>query len=275
MTKLPISVLILTKNEENNMPGCLESVSFTDDIHVLDSESDDGTVELAKKAGANVATRKLDHWGDHQNWALRNLPYKYDWVFYIDADERITPSLLEAMKKVVENPGPEVSYNVRRRDFFMGTWLKHTQSTPYYQRFFLHKKMAFGRKVHPIPMPDGPIGVLPGYLDHFPFSKGLSQWFERHNLYSSTEAEILMQQTGDDTPFSWKELFFGRSMQDKRMHMKKLYYKMPFRPQLKFLILYVLKGGFLDGRAGLTYARLIAMYETMIVFKVQEKKKGV
>ena len=275
MPKLPISVLILTKNEEINMKALFESVSWSDDIHVLDSHSTDSTVEMAKAAGAHVLYRDIDDAAIHQNWALRNIPYKYDWVFHIDADERTTPELVEALKQVVDQPVTHVSYNVQRRDFFMQTWLKHTQSTPHYQRFFLHEKMKYDRKVHPIPVPDGTVGFLKGYLDHYPFSKGISQWYSRHNLYSTWEADILTKAKDEDDAFSLKEMLFGASMQVKRRQMKKLYFMMPFRPQIKFFYMYILKGGFLDGRAGYTYARLIFFYESMITLKVYERKNGV
>ena len=87
-----ISVLVLTLNEENNLPGCLETVQWSDDIHVLDSHSIDRTVEIAKQYGATVWFRKFDSFSQHQNWALENIPFKHPWVFYFDADERVTPA---------------------------------------------------------------------------------------------------------------------------------------------------------------------------------------
>ena len=88
-----ISILILTKNEENDLPGCLESVAWSDDIHVYDSLSTDRTVEIAEAAGATVTRRAFDNWSAHQNWGLKNIPFRHDWVFYIDADERMTAAL--------------------------------------------------------------------------------------------------------------------------------------------------------------------------------------
>ena len=92
-----ISVLILTKNEQLDLPGCLESVAWSDDVHVLDSLSTDRTIEVAREHGAQVTERAFDNWAAHQNWALGNVPFRHPWVFYIDADERVTPELREAI----------------------------------------------------------------------------------------------------------------------------------------------------------------------------------
>ena len=85
-----VSVLILTKNEEKDLPGCLQSVSWCDDIHVFDSYSDDNTIKIATAAGAKIIQRKFDNWSAHQNWGLSNIPFKYSWVLYIDSDERVS-----------------------------------------------------------------------------------------------------------------------------------------------------------------------------------------
>lgn len=115
-----VSVLILTKNEEKDLPGCLQSVSWSDDVHVFDSFSTDSTVQVARDAGAFVTQRVFDNWAAHQNWAMANIPFKYPWVFYLDADERMTPDLIRAVRSAALNPGECVAFRVRRRDFFWG-----------------------------------------------------------------------------------------------------------------------------------------------------------
>jgi glycosyltransferase involved in cell wall biosynthesis len=181
LNNLKVSVLVLTKNEQQDLPGCLDSVSWSDDIHVYDSMSTDETVSLAKNYGANIVQREFDNWSSHQNWALSNIKFKYDWVFYIDADERMTPSLIESIKVTLSNEPSCVAYNVQRRDFFMGTWLQHVQSTPFYMRLFKPSKVRYERLVNPLSIADGKVGEVSGYLDHFPFSKGLDHWISRHN----------------------------------------------------------------------------------------------
>ncbi|MES2840030.1 MAG: glycosyltransferase family 2 protein [Pseudomonadota bacterium] len=269
-THAPISVLILTRNEQQDLPGCLQSVAWSDDIHVYDSVSTDRTVEIARAFGATVTQRPFDNWASHQNWGLANLPFKHPWVFYIDADERMTPELVEAVRGAVAAPGNNVAYLLQRRDFFLDTWLKHVQTSPFYMRLFQPGKMRYERLVNPISLADGPVGEVTGYLDHFPFSKGMGHWFERHNSYSRLEAEQIISNRSSQTPFSIAKAFTASTFHERRFHQKELFYRLPLRPLVKFVLLYVAKRGFLDGRAGLRYAVLQAIYEYMIVLKVKE-----
>lgn len=265
-----ISVLILTKNEEQDLPGCLESVSWCDDVHVYDSCSTDKTVRIAHDYGAVVTSREFDNWSDHQNWGLRNINFKYPWVFYIDADERMTPELIMSVQSAVESPGGHVAFRVQRRDFFMDNWLRHVQTSPYYLRLFRPERMHYERLVNPISIPDGPVGDVCGFLDHFPFSKGIAHWVDRHNSYSTFEArEIIDSQKGKSRFSIWTALF-GKDFHERRHNQKEFFYRLPFRPMIKFLLLYFVKRGFLDGRAGLTYALLQSFYEYMIVLKTRE-----
>ncbi|MGA7316361.1 MAG: glycosyltransferase family 2 protein, partial [Silvibacterium sp.] len=168
-----VSVLILTKNEEKDLPGCLASVSWCDDIHVFDSVSTDRTVGIAHQAGATVTQHPFDNWAAHQNWGLANIPFKHPWVFYLDADERVTPELVRTVCAAAANPGDCVAFRVQRRDFFLGRWLKHVQTSPFYLRLFRPEKMHYERLVNPVSLPQGPVGQISGFLDHFPFSKGV------------------------------------------------------------------------------------------------------
>lgn len=274
-----ISALILTKNEQNDLPGCLESVSWCDDIHVLDSGSTDATCEVAKAHGAHVVIKTYpdstkSFGGDeaaHRNWSLRNIPFKHPWVILVDADERVTVELAAAIQKSAAAPGNHVAFQVQRRDFFMGTWLKHAQNTPFYLRLFRPDKMRYERLINPVSIPDGPVGRVDGYLDHYPFSKGVSHWIDRHNSYSSLEANQIVGGLVH-AEFSLRKAFTAPNFQERRFHQKEFFHRLPFRPLVKFMFLYVYKRGFLDGRAGMTYALLQAMYDYMIVVKVRELK---
>jgi glycosyltransferase involved in cell wall biosynthesis len=269
-----ISVLVLTKNEEQDLPGCLASVAWSDDVHVLDSMSTDRTVELAREHGAQVTERAFDNWAAHQNWALTNVPFRHPWVFYIDADERVTPELREAMQTAVHTPGEAVAFQVERRDFLMGTWLRHVQVSAFYMRLFRPEKMRYERLVNPVSIPSGPVGRVRGYLDHFPFSKGISHWITRHNSYSTFEAQQMIEdlRAGREggAEVSLMAAFFEKDFHRRRYHQKALFYRLPGRPFAKFLLLYVAKRGFLDGRAGLTYSVLQSVYEYFIVLKTRE-----
>lgn len=265
-----ISVLILTKNEQQDLPGCLQSVSWSDDIHVYDSLSSDQTIAIAEQFGATVTQRAFDNWAAHQNWGLRNISFKYPWVFYIDADERMTPDLVASVKAAVINSGDNVAYRIQRRDFFLDTWLRHVQTSPFYLRLFRPDKMRYERLVNPISIADGPVGELTGYLDHFPFSKGVTHWVDRHNSYSSLEAAQIADNRKGAEQFSLYGAFFERDFHKRRFHQKELFYRLPFRPLIKFFLLYIGKRGFLDGRAGLAYAILQSIYEYFIVLKTRE-----
>lgn len=273
-----ISVLILTKNEQQDLPGCLQSVSWSDDVHVYDSGSTDDTVAIAKRLSAKVTERtyggsKLAFGGDeaaHRNWALQNIPFKYPWVFVIDADERMTPDLIRAVEAAAASPGDQVAFRVQRRDFFLGTWLRHVQISPYYMRLIRPEKIRHERLINTVSIADGPVGQVAGYLDHFPFSKGMGHWIDRHNGYSRFEAEQIISNLRDGECFSWGKAFIAKDFHERRYHQKEVFYRLPFRPLVKFLLLYVAKRGFLDGRAGFTYAVLQAVYEYFIVLKVRE-----
>lgn len=265
-----ISVFVLTKNEEQDLPGCLDSVAWCDDIHVFDSCSSDGTLEVARRYGATVTQRPFDNWAAHQNWGLANLPFRYPWVLYVDADERVTPELAASVLAAVRNPGDTVAFRIQRRDFFMGCWLKHVQTSPYYLRLFRPERMRYERLVNPVSLPDGPVEAISGYLDHYPFSKGIGHWIDRHNKYSSFEAQQIIENRRNNEEFQLRKAFFAKDFHEKRFHQKELFYRLPGRPLVKFLVLYILKRGFLDGRAGLTYALLQSIYEYMIILKEHE-----
>ena len=273
-----ISVLIFTKNEEQDLPECLQSVAWSDDVHVCDSGSTDATVQIAESLGASVVVRYYKpgqpvFGGDeagHKNWALTHIPFKYPWVLHLDADERVTSELVHAIRHALETPEDNVAFRVRRCDFFLGRWLKHVQASPFYMRLFRPERMRYARLVNPISIPDGPVGELNGYLTHFPFGKGMRHWLDRHNSYSTLEAQQIIQNRAAHKSFSFKQALFAKDFNERRFHQKELFYRLPARPAIKFLLLYFVKRGFLDGDAGMTYALLQSIYEYMIVLKTRE-----
>lgn len=274
-----ISVLILTRNEQQDLPGCLASVAWADDIHVLDSFSTDDTVEIAKAARAQIHQRAFDNWAAHQNWALANIPFQHPWVFYLDADERVSPELAHSLQDAAANPSQNVAFRVQRRDFLNGTWLKHVQASPFYLRLFLPAHMRYERLVNPISIADGPTATITGYLDHYPFSKGYTHWLARHNSYSTLEAQQIIAnrqaQTGTGGIFHHlRATLSAKDFHERRFHQKEVFYRLPGRPFIKFFLLYIFKRGFLDGSAGLTYATLQSIYEYFIVLKTKELQQN-
>lgn len=266
-----VSILILTKNEEQDLPGCLQSVAWCDDVHVFDSFSNDKTVEIAETFGAKVTQRVFDNWSAHQNWGLKNIAFNHDWVMYIDADERISEGLRESLIAFSDTNEEVAAYEIRRRDFaWDGTWLKHAQISPFYLRLFRPSKMRYERLVNPVSIPNGNVNNLDGYLDHFPFSKGFRFWLQRHLSYADMEAAMRLDDMGSNIRFSLKKALFSKDFTEKRFHQKGLFYKLPGRPLIKWLYMVVGRRAFLDGKAGITYATLQAIYEYFIVLKTKE-----
>src|SRR5687767_1750402 len=198
-----ISVLILTKNEEKDLPGCLESVQWSDDIHVFDSFSTDETLTIARKHSAKVTQRIFDNWASHQNWALNNIEFRHPWVLYLDADERVSESLLQHLEDFAAADTQHIGFKIQRRDFaWDGSWLKRSQISPFYLRLFRPGYIRYERLVNPISVPNGSVGTLPGYIDHYPFSKGIPFWLQRHIRYAELEAEMRLTDITNKTRFS-------------------------------------------------------------------------
>jgi glycosyltransferase involved in cell wall biosynthesis len=263
-----ISVLVLTFNEESNISDCLSSVAWSDDIVVLDSGSMDKTIMLAKKKGARIVKRPFDNWAAHQNWAVEKIKFKNPWVFYLDADERMRPELQEELLRIANDPSlKNVAYFCGRKNFFWGKWIKHVYPPSSILRFFRPDYVRFDRLVNPIPIINGSHGYLKNYFYHYNFSKGLEEWFAKHNRYSTLEAHQGISELGKS--ISAHQLFSADSY-ERRKALKMLSFRMPFRPIIKFFYLYFVKFGFLDGFPGFTYCILQSIYEYMIVLKMKE-----
>jgi glycosyltransferase involved in cell wall biosynthesis len=269
-----ISVLILTRNEQRDLPDCLASVSWSDDIHVFDSHSTDDTVEIAKAAGAHVHTRTFDDYATHRNAALTTIPFKHPWVFLPDADERPTADLSREMQQIaLAAPSQTAAFRVRRRDFLFDTWLQHAQISPFYIRLIRPERARYTRAINEVLEIDGPVAQLSYPLDHFPFSKGIARWVEKHNLYSTMEAELIVRNQGLQNP-SLMTALRDPDFHTRRLHQKAIFYRLPGRPLIKWLYMVFLRGAILDGAAGLTYATLQAFYEYLIVLKTKELRRG-
>lgn len=266
-----ISVLILTKNEEHDLAGCLDSVAWSDDVHVFDSLSEDATVAIARSRGAKVRQRPFDNYAAQRNAALHGLKFRHPWVLILDADERIPDALQKEMAQTTSIASDDVAaYRIRRRDFLDGTWLKRSQLSSWYIRLVRPERARYEREVNEILKVDGRIVELAQPFDHYPFSKGMAHWLAKHNTYSTMEAQHIVRSRGNRARFSVLQAFVNRDFNERRFHQKELFYRLPFRPLVKFILVYFFRFGFLDGRAGLTYSALQAIYEYMIVLKTRE-----
>ncbi len=264
-----ISVLILTKNEEQDLPGCFDSVAWSDDIHIFDSESTDSTRSIAETHGARVTSRPFDGYARQRNAALQ-LPFRHPWVLVLDADERPTPALSSEMQAAVRSaPETVAGFRMRRRDYLWGTWLKHAQLTPYYVRLLRPERVHYTRDINEILEVKGSIAELAAPLDHLAFSKGISHWVAKHNAYSTKEAELLASGAAIRAA-SWRAALFAPDFHARRIAQKALFYELPGRPLIKWLYMMFVRGAVLDGRAGITYATLQSFYEYLIEAKRRE-----
>jgi glycosyltransferase involved in cell wall biosynthesis len=268
---MSVSVLILTLNEENNIGACLDTLSWSDDIVVFDSLSTDATCRIAESRGARTVSRPFDNWSAHQNWAVSNIQFRHPWVLYLDADERCSPELRDEVLVRARETAPEAAFRLRRKDYFMGRWLKHAQLYPtWFVRLFRPSRIRYERLVNPVAVVDGPIDALQGHIIHYPFSHGISHWIARHNRYSDMEAlEAAKVRDGEAKGGN----LWTRDPNERRRVLKDIFFRLPARPVLKFLYYYCWRRGFLDGRAGLSYASLQAIYEYMIACKSWELER--
>lgn len=266
-----ISVVILTMNEASNLPRCLDSIRWCDDVLVLDSGSTDGTVALATSAGARVMNRPFDSFAGQRNHAMEEGGLRHPWVLHLDADEVVRPELERELRAIANSASTEFPvYRIPSRIILRGRWLRHAGMYPAYQvRFGRRDALRFvdhGHGQREVQAPEQ-VGTLVGAFDHYNFSKGVNDWFARHLRYAKEEARQAFGERGE--PMRIAELF-GTDATQRRRALKRIANRLPFRPALRFAYTYLLRGGFLDGAAGLQYARMLAMYQRFIDLNMAE-----
>jgi glycosyltransferase involved in cell wall biosynthesis len=281
-SKTPVSVLIPAKNEQANLPACLASLSRADEIFVVDSQSTDNSIEIAKSHGVNVVQFNFNgRWPKKKNWSLDNLPFRNEWVLIVDCDERITPELWEEIDQAIQN-NEYTGYYLNRRVFFLGKWIRYGGKYPDWNlRLFQHKKGRYenlhtedipntgDNEVHEHVILQGKVGYLKNDMLHEDF-RDLYHWLERHNRYSNWEASVYFNiLTGKDDGGTIGANLFGDAVQRKRF-LKQVWVHLPFKPILRFVLFYIIQRGFLDGKAGYIYARLLSQYEYQIGVKLYE-----
>jgi glycosyltransferase involved in cell wall biosynthesis len=282
LAKVPVSVLIPAKNEEANLPACLESVARADEVFVVDSQSSDRSADISQKYGATLVQFQFNgRWPKKKNWSLENLPFRNEWVLIVDCDERITPELWEEIEAAIAQSDHD-GYYLNRRVFFLGQWIRHGGKYPDWNlRLFRHAKGRYenlntedirntgDNEVHEHVVLPGKVGYLKNDMLHIDF-KDLYHWLERHNRYSNWEAQVylnVLNGKGDSGTIGAN--LFGDAVQRKRF-LKKIWVKLPFKPFLRFVLFYFIRLGFLDGKAGYTYGRLLSQYEYQIGVKLYE-----
>jgi len=268
VTQVPISVVILTLNEEINIAQCLASCAWCGDVHVLDSGSTDQTQAIAREFGAQVHVHPFKSFGEQRNWAIDNIDTKYDWIFHLDADERFTDELVEVLEGLMSMNPTEAGFHIPHKVMFMGRWLRYSAGYPTYQMRLFHKKrMRFIDYGHGQREDENAvIGVLDVPYLHFSFSKGIYEWMEKHNRYSTLEAMQIL--VGKEYKWKFGDLFMGSRTRRWRA-WKELVYRLPFRAELRWLGIILINRGLFEGKAGMTYAKLIYIYENMISIKLK------
>ncbi|MHA7900267.1 MAG: glycosyltransferase family 2 protein [Henriciella sp.] len=270
-----ISVLILTLNEECNLAECIQSLPDTwrKDVLIIDSQSTDRTIEIAQELGARTIIHPFENYALQRNFGLSQ-SFTNDWILMLDADERVTRELAEEIEQRLVNISEKVGMlRVRRKDIFLGKWLKRSSGYPtFFPRFFRVGAVKVSRAINEEYECELLSADLNEHLLHFPFNKGLLWWYQRHAKYAAMEAEVL----GDERshrPVLLRNLV-SSDPSTRRKSLKQLAYRLPGRPILVFWYLYVIRGGFLDGRAGYQYARMRSAYENMIDTIFYARKYG-
>ena len=271
---LDISVLILTYNEEGNIADCIKSVTWCNDIVILDSYSDDSTCDIAKNLGAKVIQHKFEGYAKQRNYGLKEIQYSHPWVLMLDADERCTGELYEELLQnpdIVEPTTDCALMYFRRKDYLLGKWIKRSSGYPtWFGRLVKPDKVEVKREINEEYATEFPTRKLNSHIEHYPFNKGFSYWLERHNKYSTMEAEVMFNGVRDKLPF---KSLFDKDPGVRRKKLKQIVYSLPLRPFIIFIVLYLFRGGFLEGRAGLVFCTLRTIYEVMINYKVLELKR--
>ena len=234
---LPLSVIVITKNEEHNIDACLDSVSFSDDIVVVDAASTDRTVEIARERGATVFVEEWLGFSEAKSFALRHV--RHDWVFWLDADERLTEEARDEIQLIASSGDTRfAAYRIARKSFFLGKWIRHSGWYPgYVTRLFRKSLSRFSDSdVHEFLEVEGLTGTLRHDILHYT-DADLNHYFSKYNRYTTLAAEEMQRK--------------GRRANPADLLL---------RPLIVFLKMYFIRLGFLDGMEGFILARLSASY---------------
>lgn len=259
------SVLILTLNEESRLPVCLASVAACDDIVVLDSGSTDATCAIARAAGARVHTRRFDDFAGQRNHGDREIVFRHPLVFHLDADERMTPELFAECARLGARPPPDLDgWYAAPRMQWKGRWLRRCTDFPAWQaRLVRPGSFHFIQTGHgQREAPGMRMGRLSANYLHEMSDGGVEAWLAKHRRYAAQEAAQAVSEPFALSSLGWR-LFAGPQL-ERRRALKQLASAMPFRPALRLLYQYLLRGGFLDGKGSLEYCRLLSRYEGFI-----------
>lgn len=273
---VPISVLITTYNEEINIEDCLKSCEgWSGEVIIVDSFSTDSTLEIARQYKAKIVQHQYVSPSDQKNWALDTIPFENEWILILDADERVMTELWTELSDIISKDGAGYTgYNVNRRYFFYGKWIKHSGWYPSWNlRFFKHRMGRYeDRKVHEHIIIDGPVGYCKNDLIHED-RRDFNAWMTKQIQFARTEAEERYNASNRSkkNPFH-KTILFGDPIQRKRAIKENIWMHLPFRSVIRFVYLYFVRLGFLDGAHGFRFCILWAILEYVILTYYWELK---
>lgn len=265
--KPTITGVILTLNEEKDLPRALASLHWCDQLIVLDSGSVDNTKHVAESNGAQfyVHIQKPPFMiSEQRNWAIHNCHVTSDWVIFLDADEEVGPSLARDILDCIQNTSSLHAYELTPRYWFLGKWLKRTQGFPnWHPRLLRRGYCHFEGGVWESFSNNLEVGRLFEPYEHYAFSKGIDDWIERHMRYATWEAHCTYEylQTNRKSSFLTSRALLLRVLASR------LWY---FRPPARFLQKYIFQLGILEGWQGLLYSLLISFYDLIVVVKTIE-----
>jgi glycosyltransferase involved in cell wall biosynthesis len=281
---LPITVIVAARNEARNLPRCLESMRDVGEVYVIDSQSTDGTVEIAQSHGTHVVQFHYQGgWPKKRQWAMESLPLAYDWIFLVDADETLTPPLAEEIRSAIQNPDVD-GYYVALRMFFLGRELRHSGAGFYKLSLFRRGKGRFecrlkdqdrsmaDMEVHEHIVLSGDSKGKTARLKHPLLHhnvESLSHYIRKHDEYSNWDARVWLE--GEAGTKDLPPSLFGSQAQRRRWLRRKLF-AVPGTPFLLFLYRYIFRLGFLDGIPGLIYCGMQGIQFFHIKAKIYELK---
>ncbi len=258
-----LTVLILTLNEEANLPYALASVTgWANAVFVLDSGSTDGTVNVASEAGARVFEHAFENYASQRNYALTNLPVGTEWVMFLDADEWLPEDLKSEIAAVIASCPVENGFFVSFKLMWMGRWIRRGYYPTWILRLFRHGKALYGdRIVNEHLTVEGETGSLRNPFIHED-RKGISSWIEKHNRYAEMEARLMLDRSRSGTM-----KLAGSQAERKQWVRANVWHRLPLlvRPFFYFFYRYVLRGGFLDGWQGFSFHFLQALWYPMLI----------
>jgi len=266
MNKIPVTVIMLTLNEEHHLPEAIENVkSWAEQIFIVDSCSTDHTVDIALKQGIKIVQRPFTNFGDQWNFAIAKLPIKTPWTMKLDPDERITPELVEEMSQVIQSKESCDGYWIPRRLWFMGKPLRVKQDV---LRLWKTGRCRFSDVlVNEHPIINGKIGKLKGIIEHFD-SINLHHWMDKQNRFTTMEAIMKVKRD----KLATKPKLLGNAL-ERRMFFKKYFDYIPLRFQLLWLYLMIVESVWRDGDVGRAWAHLRVEVTRMKELKVKEMKR--